>query len=208
MKSGFRLLLPILAILCLLNACRSSPPTAGPASAIRPSPTTVAIAPPVPQPVAPTAATLRQRIRQELAADSFPAALELILTSGLPEAEWAEEYGQALRGVLSQAAVLVQKDLPEKAGPLYRTAQESYPKAPAIAARLETSPTEIEARVDACANRLMERGLEAYRSGDLESAIRTWKLIHGFSPRHQASRKALQTAEVQLANLKKVRAEQ
>jgi hypothetical protein len=53
----------------------------------------------------------------------------------------------------------------------------------------------------------MERGLAAYRSGDLDQAITDWKLIRAFAPEHQASRKALQTAEIQLANLKKVRAE-
>lgn len=203
MKARPWLLLPVLAVLLLLSACHSSvPPLAGPAPAV------VDVVPPVRPSVERSGAALRQKIRQQLAADNFSTALALIGTSGLPETELAEEFGLALKGALKQAAAFMQKDLPEKAGPLYRAALGGYPKTAAVAARAGTTAADIEAGIDSCADRLMERGLVAYRSGDLEQAIRTWKQVHRFAPQHQPSRKALQTAEVQLANLKKVRAEQ
>lgn len=153
-------------------------------------------------------AAVRQKVRQQLAADNHPAALALVLSSGRAETALAEEYALALNGLLKQAEGYRLKELPEKAGPLYRAALDGYPATPAVVAKVGTRPAGIAAGIESCADQLLERGLAAYRSGDLDQAIRTWKLIHVFAPRHQASRKALQTAEVQLANLKKVRAEQ
>jgi tetratricopeptide (TPR) repeat protein len=195
----------LLAVLLPLNACH--PPLPPPSPAI-PVEVVAPVTPEKRKPAAAPGAAARQTIRQQLAAENYPAALSLIQASGLSEAGLAEEYGQALKGVLSQAAGFLQKGLPEKAGPLYRAALDGYPKTPAVAARAGTHPAGITAGIEACADQLMGRGLVAYRSGDLDQAIKTWKLIHVFSPRHQASRQALQTAEVQLANLKKVRAEQ
>lgn len=206
MKVRRYLLLPILAVLVLLNSCRTSP-VSGPTPVVSPAPVAKYPVPQAPQPIEPAGLSLRQKIRQHLAADNPPAALVLIQSSGLPEAELAEEYGQALKGVLNRADELARRDQPDKAGPLYRTALDGYPKTPAVAARVGTSRAGIAAEVDACADRLMERGLLAYRSGDLEQAIRIWKPISVFAPQHQASRQALRTAEVQLANLKKVRSE-
>jgi tetratricopeptide (TPR) repeat protein len=193
MKVRLRPVVLILAVLSLVSACL--PP-----------------APPLPaslgeRKTAEEPAAVRQKIRQHLAADNHPAALALVVSSGLADTALAEEYGLALRGVLKQAEGYQGKDLPEKAGPLYRAALDGYPATPAIAAKAGMRPAGITAGIEACADQLLERGLAAYRRGDLDQAIRTWKLIHVFAPQHQASRKALQTAEVQLANLKKVRAE-
>ncbi|HEY7745131.1 MAG TPA: hypothetical protein VIA07_02255 [Desulfuromonadales bacterium] len=215
MRARLRPILLLLAVLSLVSACR---PTAPPQSSVSaPAPTPVSVPAPVLAPApdrsedrsaAPEPAPARQNIRQQLAAANFPAALALILASGLSEGEVAEEYGRTLKGVLKQAEGYLEKELPEKAGPLYRAALDGYPKTPAVAARVGTRPAGITAGIEACADQLMERGLASYRSGNLDRAIADWKLIRAFAPRHQASRKALQTAEVQLANLKKVRAEQ
>jgi tetratricopeptide (TPR) repeat protein len=195
----------LLAVILPLNACQPPVTLQSPVSQVQ---VAAPAAPEKRKPAAVAGATVRQNIRQQLAAENYPAALALIRASGLSEAELAEEVGRALKGVLTQAEGFLQKDLPEKAGPLYRAALDGYPKTPAGAARIETNPAGITAGIETCADRLMERGLAAYRSGDLDQAIEEWKLIHVFAPRHQASRQALQTAEVQLANLKKMRTEQ
>jgi hypothetical protein len=193
MRARLRPLVLILAVLSLLSACH--PPAPPPPASLGDRKT------------AAEPAAVRQKIRQQLAADNHPAALALVVASGLPEEAVAEEYVRALKGVLKQAEGYRLKELPEKAGPLYRAALDGYPATPAVAARVGTRPAGIASGIETCADRLLERGLAAYRGGDLDQAIRTWKLIPVFAPRHQASRKALQTAEVQLANLKKVRAE-
>jgi tetratricopeptide (TPR) repeat protein len=204
MRARLRPILQILTVLALVSGCGSLTPSP-PAN---PAPAAISGSPEDRKPAGEAAAAVRQKIRQLLAADSYPAALALVLSSGLSETELAEEYGLALKGLLKKADVYREKDLPEKAGPLYRAALDGYPATPAVAAKAGTRPAGITAGIETCADQLLERGLAAYRSGDLDQAIRTWKLIHVFAPQHQASRKALQTAEVQLANLKKVRAEQ
>ena len=191
------------AVLFLLNACGSL--TSSPPAGLTPAPP-VSLSPEDRKSAVDPAVAARQNIRKQLAAEDYPAALALVLASGLSGENLAEEYGRALKGLVKQAEGYLEKELPEKAGPLYRAALEGYPATPAVAARVGTPPTGITAGIEACADRLMERGLAAYRSGDLDQAIKTWKLIHVFASRHQPSLQALQTAEVQLANLKKVRA--
>lgn len=193
MRARLRSILLILTVLALVNACGPLAPRHSGSTEDRKA--------------AGEFAAVRQNIRQQLAAENYPAALALVLSSGLPEAELAEEYGLALKGVLMQAEDYREKNLPEKAGPLYRVALDGYPKTPEAATRVGTRSDGITQGIETCADQLMERGLAAYRSGDLDQAITDWKLIRVFAPQHEASRKALQTAEVQLANLKKVRAE-
>jgi tetratricopeptide (TPR) repeat protein len=208
-------ILLILAILSLVSACRAPAPPQppGPSSAViyvDPKDRKPAEEPaekPAEKPAEEPATAVRQKIRQQLAVDNYSAALVLVLGSGLSEEEVAEEYERAIKGVLKQAEGYREKDMPEKAGPLYRAALDGYPKSAAVAARVETRPAGISTGIETCADQLMERGLAAYRSGDLDQAIKTWKLIHVFAPQHQSSRKALETAEVQLNNLKKVRSE-
>lgn len=194
MRARLRPVVSILAVLSLVSACHPPAPPHHPAS--------LGDRKPAEEPEA-----VRQKIRQHLAAGNHPAALALVMSSGFSKTELAEEYGLALKGLLKQAEGYLEKDLPEKAGPLYRAALDGYPATPAVAAKAGMNPAGIAAGIGTCADQLLERGLAAYRNGDLDQAIRTWKLIHVFAPQHQPSRKALQTAEIQLANLKKVRAE-
>jgi len=153
--------------------------------------------------------TRRQEIGAQLASENYCSALELVrkeVRGGVQETALAEEYGRAVNGVLSTAERYRDKGQPEKAGELFRLAHEGFPETPAVAKRSKLTRPEILARIENCADQLMERGLVAYRGGDLDGAIKTWRQIQTFSPRHQASRKALETAEVQRSNLEKVRA--
>ena len=161
---------------------------------------------PAPSPPERTA-TLRPAIHRQLETESYRSALNLLckeIKRGLPEAAMAEEYGQAINGILAKAELYRKQGLPDKAGELFRCAHDRFPKTEAVARKVRLTPSEIFAGIEDCAGQLMERGLASYRAGDLDEAIRTWKMIQAFSPRHQASRKALETAEVQRANLEKV----
>ena len=51
----------------------------------------------------------------------------------------------------------------------------------------------------------MEQGLEEYRRGKLESAIKRWKELLAISPGHQEAKKALDTATVQLQTLQRIK---
>lgn len=155
-------------------------------------------------------ALARQKIQAQLAAGKYGAALGQVqkqVSGGLPEEALAEEYARALNGVLKQAEQYRGKGVPEEAGPHYRMALEAFPQTSPIASRSILSAAVIGTRIEACADELMDRGLIAYRSGDLDQAIKTWKAIRTFAPQHQESQKALQTAMVQRVNLEKVNAE-
>lgn len=152
-------------------------------------------------------ATLRQKVRREMATESYCSALNLLrkgIQGGMPEEALGEDYGRAINGVLMQGELYLKQAQPEKAGELFRSAQNGFPKTETVAKKVNLTSSEILTRIEDCATELMERGLAAYRSGDLDGAIRTWKSIHAFNPRHQASRKAMKTAEVQRDNLEKV----
>jgi tetratricopeptide (TPR) repeat protein len=151
--------------------------------------------------------TLQPKIHLELEAENYCSALNLVrkaIKRGVPETALADEYGQAIDGILIEARQYQQDGLPEKAGELFRTAHDGFPETEEVAEKVSVTPSAISARIEECAEKLMERGLVAYRSGDLDEAIRIWKMIHTFNPRHQASLKALETAEIQLSNLEKV----
>lgn len=154
-----------------------------------------------------TTGTLLREIRRQLGVENYQTALNMLrqgVKGGMPETTLAEEYGRALNGVLGQAKLYRKRGLSEKAGKLFRSAYDGFPKTEAVAKKVSLTQPELMDRIEDCAAELMERGLVAYRSGDLDGAIRTWKTIHAFNPRHQASLKALKTAEVQRANLEKV----
>lgn len=193
------------AILLSLSACGPADFSVA-AGNIREAFQRIAAGLPAPTPPDATAA-LRQKIRRQLEAEDFCSALSLLrkeIKGGLPETALADEYGRAVNGVLAQAKQYREQGMTEKAGELLRSARDGFPETKAVAKKVSLTPPEIQTRMDDCAAELMERGLVAYRSGDLDEAIRTWKAIHTFNPRHQASLKALKTAEVQRTNLEKV----
>jgi len=166
-------------------------------------------APSPPSPSEQTAA-LRQNIRRQLETENYRSALNLLrreIKGGLPEAALAEEYVMAVNGALDRADRYGERGQPEKAGELFRSAYDGFPEEKAVAKRVRLTPAKILVHIDDCAGQLMDRGLVAYRGGDLDGAIRIWKMIIAFHPQHQASLKALKTAEVQRANLEKVSAQ-
>lgn len=47
----------------------------------------------------------------------------------------------------------------------------------------------------------MDQGLQEYRRGELDRAIRTWKSILSFNAGHSEARKAIETATIQKKSL-------
>lgn len=82
---------------------------------------------------------------------------------------------------------------------------DAYPAEPSLKERVSHAPKEIRAYLETCANRLMDQGLEEYRRGRLENAIRKWRGVLMINPGHQQARKSLDTATVQLQALQKLK---
>lgn len=149
----------------------------------------------------------RQQFNQHIGRENYPAALALIQTrikKGAVEETLAAEYKQALDGLIRQAQAYQKKGQAGDAGVLFHTAYKGYPTSKIVTELLAMSPQNVQKNIDECAAELMQRGLVAYRAGDLDAAIKTWETIQFFSPGHLASRRALKTAETQRANLQKV----
>lgn len=139
-----------------------------------------------------------------LTTEDYPAALALIrkeLRRGLREPQIADEYLQAINGTLALASDAFTSGGYARAGALLQQARLGYPHEATLVARVELPPRDLDARIDSCAEELMEHGLAAYRSGELGSAIQIWEQILTFDPEHKAARKAIQTTRLQLDNL-------
>jgi len=149
---------------------------------------------------------LQQKIAARLAANEHLAALTLI-GSAIQESEgvFSRQYPSALNGVLVKAQGLQNDDQPLAAGTLYRSARFNYPLTSELTRQAAMTLTEIDACIELCANRLLEKGLYAYRQGHLEDAIETWSVIDRFHPEHAASQRAIATTRIQLETLQNIK---
>lgn len=152
-------------------------------------------------------AAVREKVNRLLEKQDYPAALIFMqqeVSPGAPQSLLEDEYLQALNGTLELADNLLKESHSEQAGILFRAALTGFPRNAALGRRAGRSVPEILAKIETCATLLMEKGLMAYRAGDLDRAIEEWKKIQAFQPGHQASRHAIDTTNVQRSNLKRI----
>lgn len=142
-----------------------------------------------------------------LDAKEYVAALDRIreeVREGLPEQAIAKDYLAALNGTLQQAEYSQADADYAKAGRLFRAVQENRPSSAELQAQVDRTPAQVSSRIDTCAERLMEKGLVAYRSGLFKTAIKFWEQILVFQPKNTAAQKAIQTTKLQQANLRRL----
>lgn len=183
------LLVLILAGALLLAAC--APPTTS--SQLPPSS------------AAETRSAARQKVAAHLRAERFEAALAVIREERREKGSsrlLEEDYLQILQALTVAGEKNFQRGDYQQAGKVSRTLLDHFPREQALAARLPVSREMVAKRLQTCADRLMDRGLTEYRAGNLQQAIDTWKGILVFSPTHDGAKKAIQTAEIQLKNLR------
>lgn len=161
-----------------------------------------------PSPAVFNSGQLQKQLEERLAAKDPLAALVLIgsaIHQGENESTFSRYYPTALNAVLIQAQGLRSDDQPLSAGTLFRAARFNYPLTAALTSQAAMTLTEIDACIELCANRLLERGLYAYRQGRLEEAIATWSEIERFHPEHTASLRAITTTRIQLDSLQHIK---
>jgi tetratricopeptide (TPR) repeat protein len=148
--------------------------------------------------------SLEESVHSHFKNGDYPQALDTIanaVSQGMPEKSMEQDYVTALNGTLSLAQEFMSlKDYPQ-AGLLFQKAQMTYPKSQLLIRQINLSEKKIEGYIGTCSQELMEQGLAAYRSGQLDIAIDEWKKIIRFVPNHSAALKAIETAETQLSNL-------
>ena len=147
--------------------------------------------------------SLRRKVGFLLEKKNYHQAIELM--NGKNHEGLEREYILAVNGLLGVGSDAFSSGDYAAAARDFKWALNAYPVEPSLRDRVSYDPKRIRASLDACVNRMMEQGLEEYRRGRLESAIRKWKVLLAISPGHQEAKKALDTATVQLQELQSMK---
>lgn len=146
----------------------------------------------------------RAAIVQALDADDHLHAFELLLAEkrrGRSETAYAKAWTRALNGLIVRAERDYRRREFSSAGILYHRIEQNLPEDAQLRATLDLDQPGLHARVDDCADRILETGMLAYRNGNLEEALEIWSDINRFHPTHKASQRAIRTTRLQLQNL-------
>jgi len=147
----------------------------------------------------------QQRARQLLDEQDYTGTIHLIqaaIGQGTDEGTLSKEYLQAANGSLVQAEALMKQRHYPRAALLFKVVQDSYPQSPELQQQITASPAQLADKINLCTEKLMEKGLFAYRSGEFTTAIDLWQQILELNPQHQAAQDSIQTTRLQLAKLK------
>lgn len=147
----------------------------------------------------------QQRARQLLDKQDYTGTIYFIrdeIRKGLDEQVLGKEYLQATNASLVKAEALMKEGHYQRAALLFQTVQDSYPLSLELQQQITASPAQLTDKINLCTERLMEAGLDAYRSGDFAKAIDYWEQLLKFNPQHQAAQNSIQTTKLQLAKLK------
>ena len=115
-----------------------------------------------------------------------------------------QEYIVAINGLIASGEESFQRENYGEAGLSFRKVLENYPSRKFLRARVERPREWLESRITTFSERLMIQGLSEYREGNLAAAIETWKKILRFNSGYQPAKKAIETTEVQLKNLRSI----
>ena len=89
-----------------------------------------------------------------------------------------------------------------QAGKAYYLLLKSVPHSNGYAAGLSFTKKSLTERLDECRSTLSQQALRQYRSGNIGNAISLWKSILTFDPGNKSVKKFIDTATIQLKNLK------
>ena len=146
----------------------------------------------------------RRKIEKALIANDLELAQKHIYGSyqkQVAESSLADLSTTVINRLLVTAEGTKESEQTENAGRTFMLAKQIYPL---DNASIDLTLEEIDNNIQDCADKLMNDGLIAYRTGDLADAISIWAKIDRFMPEHPPSHIAMNTARRQLRNLKKL----
>ena len=115
-----------------------------------------------------------------------------------------QEYLMVINGLIVSGEESFQRENYSEAGLFFRKVLENYPGRKSMRAKVERPREWLVSRITTFSEKLMVQGLSEYREGNLPAAIETWKKILRFNPGYQPAKKAIETTEAQLKNLKSI----
>ena len=148
----------------------------------------------------PQVSLLRRKVVSLLEKKNYRQAIELM--NGRNREGLEQEYILAVNGLLEVGNDAFSSGDYAAAARAFKGVLNAYPAEPSLRDRISHDPKRIKVLLEACVNRMMEQGLEEYRRGRLENAIRKWKALLAISPGHQEAKRALDTTTVQMRSMK------
>lgn len=146
----------------------------------------------------------RKKVTALIEKGSYRRALELMggrSHPGHPTAGMEREYITAIDKMIAAGEESFSRGEYAAAGQSFKCTLDYYPADPTLRKMAQSEPNQIKARLEECSNHLMEQGLQEYRRGNLENAIKKWKGLIAFNGGHKEARKAIETATIQLRAL-------
>jgi tetratricopeptide (TPR) repeat protein len=153
------------------------------------------------------AAEIRGRVAQLVNDRKYAEALSLIgneVKGGRSERSFGNLYVASVNGLAGKAVVLLRSGEYGPAGIAFRKVLDHYPTDGGLLSEMDYSSVEVISFMNVCSDKIMEKGLMEYRKGNLGNAISLWQDILKFDPDHEEATRAIDTATVQLNNLKKI----
>ncbi len=110
-------------------------------------------------------------------------------------------FVRVLESIKSDADLAFERDDFGPAGSSYRLLLKHFPSFNQAGPLLTYDREQLKAKTKRCQSILFEKGLECYRSGDLDQAVLIWKKILLFDPDNPEVKKAVEVATLQSKNL-------
>lgn len=148
----------------------------------------------------PPVSPLRRKALSLLEKKNYRQAIELM--NGRYQDGLKREYILAINGQLEVGDDAFSLGDYLSAGHVFKEVLHAYPAETSLREQVSHDPKRIRILMETCSNRMMEQGLDEYRRGKLESAIRKWKGVLAINPGHQEAKKSIATATVQLQALR------
>jgi tetratricopeptide (TPR) repeat protein len=111
-------------------------------------------------------------------------------------------FVKTLESIKSNADLVFDRDEFVLAGTSYTLLLKNFPSFSKADPSLTYDREQLSAKTKRCQRVLFEKGLEHYRSGDLDHAVLVWKKILVFDPHNSEVKKAVEVATLQSENLR------
>jgi tetratricopeptide (TPR) repeat protein len=149
-----------------------------------------------------------ERVSSHLKAGEFRKAIDLckeIYQKYPQDSTVRSGYIRTLESIKSSGDRAFEKRDFALAGRMYEIVVRDVSSVSHLNGSFSFSREGLTARIRDCMKILFEKGLEQYRSGNLNQAIALWKSILVFDPENQEIRKAVDMASLQSRNLQKTK---
>ncbi len=136
---------------------------------------------------------------------NYSRALNLVkdeIDGGMKEVSYEDEYVAAINRMIDQGAQRQRSGDYENSGLIFSSVIDMYPNGKSLRSRVKEKPEKLKEHIQLSSDKLMEEGLSEYREGNLGNAIKVWRKILRFNAEYAEAKKAIETATVQLNNLK------